>query len=242
MISQKKPDNYPLTELSPQAAIKEAHMRKCKGIAWTYNEPTIWYEYTYDTAQLAKQQGLYTVYVTNGYINKEPLIKISEYLDAMNIDVKAFNETFYKKTCKAQLDPIKKTCELAKSLGIHIELTYLVIPQKNDTNTQIQEFCRWIVEKLGKEIPVHFSRFHPDYHMTDINATPINTLIKIKTIAETEGLHYIYLGNIQHSNYENTYCPNCGAVLITRHGFHSQISGIDTNKCQKCKSTIPIIQ
>ena len=218
-------------------------MRKCKGIAWTYNEPTIWHEYTYDTAKIAKKQGLYTVYVTNGYINEKPLKELSKFIDAMNIDVKAFNESFYKKSCKARLEPIKQTCELAISYGIHIELTYLVIPHSNDNENQIQSFCKWIADKLGVNTPVHFSRFHPDYQMTDIGPTPIDTLLKTKTIAENEGLNYVYLGNIMHGAYENTVCPTCGNDLITRHGFQTEIISLDDHsKCQKCLSSIPIIQ
>ncbi len=240
-ISQKKPGEYPLTELSPQAAIKEAQMRQCQGIAWTYNEPTIWYEYTLDTAHLAKKHSLYTVYVTNGYINEEPLRQLSQYLDAMNIDVKAYDDKFYSKICKAHLEPVKKTCKLAQSLGIHIELTYLVIPEKNDTDKEIQSFSNWIADTLGKDIPVHFSRFHPDYQLTNINITPIETLLRIKKIAEKAGLQYIYLGNILYKDAENTRCPNCGIDIIQRQGFSSQIVGLDDNKCRKCHTPIPLV-
>ena len=241
-ISQSTPEQYPLTELSPKAAAKEAKMRNCAGIAFTYNEPTIWHEYTYDTAKQAKKQGLYTVYVTNGYINAEPLIQISDYLDAMNIDIKAFNEIFYKKTCKARLEPIKKTCELAHSLGIHIELTYLVIPNSNDDDQQIIYFLDWVKSKLDKNIPIHFTRFHPDYQMTNISSTPISTLKNIKKIAEKKGFNYVYLGNILHGTYENTYCPTCGTELITRNGFNTNIIALDKQrKCPKCSTRIPII-
>ena len=241
-ISQKKPNQYPLTNLSPSAAIKEAKLRRCKGIAWTYNEPIIWHEYAYDTAQLAKKQGLYTVYVTNGYIQEEPLKEISEYLDAMNIDIKSFDESFYKKICLAKLEPVKQTCKLALTLGIHIELTYLVIPRKNDNEKQIRSFCHWVVNTLGAEIPVHFSRFHPDYQMFDSEITPIETLLSINAIAQKEGLKYIYLGNIMHGNYENTYCPHCGSNIIKRNGFQSEIIGLDDHgKCQNCSNKLSII-
>ena len=231
-----------LSEEGIHAAVKEAKLRCCKGIAWTYNEPIIWHEYAYDTAQLAKKQGLYTVYVTNGYIKEEPLKELSKYLDAMNIDIKSFDESFYKKTCNAKLEPVKQTCELAVSLGIHIELTYLVIPGKNDDENQIRSFCHWMVNRLGKEIPIHFSRFHPDYQMIDIKITPIETLLSINTIAQKEGLKYVYLGNIMHGNYENTHCPHCGSDIIIRHGFQAETIGLDEHgKCQHCSTILPII-
>ena len=159
-------ENYsPLRDLSPEETVEIAKQNNCSGIAYTYNEPTIWHEFTYDSARLAKKAGLYTCYVTNGFITSEPLKELSDVLDAMNIDVKAFTDDFYKKVCKARLEPVLETCELAKKLGIHIELTYLVIPGYNDSIDEIKDFCNWILKKLNKKTPVHFSRFHP-YHNT----------------------------------------------------------------------------
>ncbi|MFO7677962.1 MAG: AmmeMemoRadiSam system radical SAM enzyme [Thermoplasmatota archaeon] len=240
-ISTASPDTNVLTELSPKKAVELAKNHGCRGIAWTYNEPTIWYEYTFDSAQYAKKAGLYTVYVSNGYINREPLEKISPYLDAINIDVKAFSEDFYKKVCKARLAPVLQTCEHAKNLGIHLELTYLVIPGKNDSLKEITMFCRWVVDTLGPDIPIYFSRFHPNYKMNDVPETSIDSLVSIFEHAKKQGINFVYIGNILDEKYENTICPSCNNVLIKRQVFSSEIVGLLDEKCMKCGAKIPII-
>jgi pyruvate formate lyase activating enzyme len=240
-ISMAGPQDMSLQEIPPEAVVDIAKDHGCRGVAWTYNEPTIWHEYTLECAKLVKKAGMYTVYVTNGFIEAEPLKDIAPYLDAMNIDVKAFTEAFYKKTCKARLEPVLATCELAKQLGIHLELTYLVIPGLNDDPGEIKKFCEWTAEKLGTTTPVHFSRFHPDYHLNTIPPTPTSTLLAIHTIAKTAGLQYVYLGNIPHSDYDNTLCPSCKNLLIERHGFSADIIGLQKGKCNKCGAAIPIL-
>ena len=240
-ISTANPESNYLQEYPPEEAIKMAKRYNCKGIAWTYNEPTIWYEYTLDSAILAKKSGLYTVYVTNGYINEEPLKEIAPYLDAMNIDIKAFNDGFYKELCNGKLEPVLNTCKLAKDLGIHLEVTYLVIPTYNDSTNEVKKFCNWVVENLGKNTPIHFSRFHPDYKMTNIPATPLKTLLKIYDIAKDCGILYPYVGNVPHGNYENTVCPHCGNVCIERYGFSTSLTGINKGECTRCGKEIPLI-
>ncbi len=240
-ISTATPDHFYIREVMPDEAVLLAKQNSCRGIAWTYNEPTIWHEYSYDSMVLTKKHGLYTVYVTNGYINEEPLKELSKYLDAMNIDVKAFTEDFYKKICKAKLEPVLQTCELAKKLGIHIELTYLVIPGYNDATDEIKKFCSWIVDKLGADTPVHFSRFHPDNKLINVPMTPMKTLQKIFDVAKESGILYPYLGNVPHGDYENTYCPSCGNLCIERHGYSIDIGGFKDGKCSKCKGSISII-
>jgi len=184
---------------------------------------------------------LYTCYVTNGYITEEPLKELSSCLDAMNIDVKAFTEDFYRKICKARLEPVLKTCELAKDLGIHIELTYLVIPGYNDSLNEVKAFCKWVVEKLDKNTPVHFSRFHPDYNMINIPTTPMNTLKRIYHTAKEVGVLYPYLGNVIHGDYENTSCPRCGNICIKRVGYSINLEGLKNGKCTKCGYVLPIV-
>jgi pyruvate formate lyase activating enzyme len=239
-ISMARPEELSLQEIPPEKVSEIAYDRGCRGVAWTYNEPTIWFEYTLDAAKLVKKADLYTVYVTNGYIEKEPLEEIASYLDAMNIDVKAFHDEFYKTVCRARLAPVLQTCEHAKKLGIHIELTYLVIPGFNDATQEIIDFCQWIREKIGSDTPVHFSRFHPDYKMKATQATPINTLLTCHSIAKDAGLEFVYLGNIVHGNYDNTYCPSCKNLLIERYGFSAQIKGLVKEKCNKCGVIIPL--
>lgn len=240
-ISAAHPEKMLLNEILPEKAVELAKQHGCKGIAWTYNEPIIWHEYTLDSAKLVKKAGLYTVYVTNGYINEKPLKELAPYLDAMNIDVKAFHEDFYKKICKASLEPVINTCETAKSLGIHIELTYLVIPGSNDSLDEIQRFCQWVVKKLGGDTPVHFSRFHPDYKMNDVPATPFDTLFRAYNIAKDEGILYPYLGNVPHGDYENTNCPKCNSIIVKRYGFSAEITDLEKGKCKHCGTEIPLL-
>jgi pyruvate formate lyase activating enzyme len=227
--------------MSPEESIILAKEHGCRGISWTYNEPTIWYEYTYDSAKLAKKSDLYTVYVTNGFIAEEPLKEISPYLDAMNIDVKSFSDQFYKSVCKARLPSILNTCTLAKDLNIHIELTYLVIPGLNDTLDEIKQFCKWILDSLGETTVVHFSRFHPDYKMTSRPMTPIETLRQIYDTAKEMGLNYVYLGNLPHGLYDNTFCPSCGNTCVERHGYTVNVEGIKNVACSTCEKKLPIV-
>ncbi|MBU0496912.1 MAG: AmmeMemoRadiSam system radical SAM enzyme [Candidatus Thermoplasmatota archaeon] len=240
-ISQSTPEQLHLSKLPPNKAVEIAHVRRCNGIAWTYNEPTIWHEYAMDTARIAHQKNLYTVYVTNGYINSEPLHELSSVLDAMNIDIKAFSDQFYKKVCKGQLAPVKQTCELAVDLGIHVEITYLVIPGLNDSSDEIHAFSQWIVNSLGPLIPVHFTRFHPDFEMMNESVTPIKTLERIYNEAKKEGVSYVYLGNLAHSKYEQTYCHVCGKSIIVREGFSTIIDGLNNGgNCRFCGTHLPI--
>jgi len=241
-ISTAGPKDGSINEISPEKAVDLAKNHGCKGIAWTYNEPTIWYEYTLDSAKLAKKADLYTVYVTNGYINEEPLRKISPFLDAMNVDVKAFTESFYKKICKARLAPVLRTCEVAKNLGIHLEVTYLVIPEMNDSLDEIKKFCDWVVDFLGVETPVYFSRFHPYFKMKNTPATPLETLLSVYEIAKDAGILYPYLGNVSNENYENTICPSCKNILIDRHGYTIKTSGLLNGRCRQCNKIIPIVK
>lgn len=238
-ISMGRPEEISLQEIPAETVSQIAVDHRCRGVAWTYNEPTIWHEYTMEAARCVKQAGLYTVYVTNGYIEEEPLKEIAPYLDALNIDVKAFHEEFYKKICKARLAPVLQTCERAKQLGIHVELTYLVIPGMNDDVFEIKKFCQWIVENLGVDTPLHFSRFHPDYKMTNIQATPLDILLRCHAIAKEENLQFVYLGNIAHGDYDNTYCPRCKNLLVERRGFSARITGLSQGKCSVCNSTMP---
>lgn len=241
-ISQAKIESMRFQKVKVEDVVKIAKRYKCDGVAWTYNEPTIWYEFTYDASIEAKKEGLYTCYVTNGFIEPEPLEKISPYLDAMNIDVKSFSNDFYKKTCKAKLQPVLDTCTLAKKLGIYVELTNLIIPGNNDSEAEIKKFCKWVVDSLDENTPIHFSRFHPDYKMTDSIATPISTLTRAYEIAKEEGIRYVYLGNVPHGDYENTYCSECGELLIERIGFSTRNHFVKDGKCPKCNLAIPLRQ
>ncbi len=234
--------NFPYTkEITPEKVVELTRDYNCQGVSYTYNEPTIWHEFSFDSAKLAKKAGFYTCYVTNGYISEDPLRELSAYLDAMNIDVKAFNDDFYRKICKSHLEPVLNTCELAKELDIHIELTYLVIPGYNDSLDEVREFCKWVVEKLDDITPVHFSRFHPDHNMINVERTPMETLLKIYETAKKVGILFPFLGNVYPGEYENTFCPKCGSICIERKGYTINLDGFINGKCRKCGKDLPII-
>ena len=237
-ISAASLDYSNIREIEPEQVVQLTKQNNCQGIAWTYNEPSIWYEYTFDASKLAKENDLYTVYVSNGYIAEEPLREISPFLDAINVDVKAFTDDFYKKICKARLEPVLQTCEIVKELKIHLEVTYLIIPTLNDSEDEITNFCEWVVDKLGKHVPVHFSRFRPDYKMRDIQMTPMNTMLKAYDTAKKAGILFPYIGNVPSGEYEHTICPSCGNVCIERSGYSINLDGLSNGKCVKCNTLI----
>jgi len=239
-ISQANPDDYPLMEIMPEEAVRKAEACST-GIAFTYNEPTIWMEYTLDTARLAKKHHLHTIFVTNGYINEEPLDAMARHLDAANIDVKSMDDRFYREVCGARVEPVLEACKRYKKKGVHIELTYLVIPSKNDSADDITAFCRWARDELGEHQIIHFTAFYPHYQMNHLPPTSLKKLMEAYAIAKKEGLHYVYLGNVPHGDYENTYCHHCGHLLIKRHGFSAEIAGMRGHTCAKCGTEIPVV-
>lgn len=239
-ISQVMPEEYYLDEILPEEAIERAK-KCCEGIAWTYNEPTIWIEYALDSAKIAKKNGLYTVFVTNGYINEDAVHEVAKHIDAANIDVKAFTKDFYKKICKAKIEPVLDACKSYKNKGVHVEITYLIIPTKNDDKEEIKKFCKWVLEELGNEQVIHFTAFYPHYKMNYLPPTPLKKLLEAYEIAKKEELEYIYLGNVPHGEYENTYCPDCKNLLIERYGFSSRIIGLRNGKCNVCGKKINVI-
>lgn len=238
-ISQADPEETYSENLSPKELVEMALEKDCQGISYTYTEPTTFYEYAYDTAKLAKEQGLYNTFVSNGMINTEPLKKISKYLDAMNMDLKAFTEDFYKEICHGiGLEPIKQTAKNCKEFGIHLEITNLIIPTYNDTEEKIKELVSF-VKSISPETPLHFSRFFPHYKMRDIEPTPIEVLEKAKKIAEQAGIEYVYIGNVQGD--ESTYCPKCNELLISRVGYSVGKISLKGKKCPKCGKDINIV-
>ena len=221
-----------LRELTPEDVLNMLKERDADGVAWTYNEPSIWHEFAYDANKLVKEEGYYATYVTNGYLSFEAIDEISRYLDAANVDVKAFNEEFYRKICKAKLEKVLKAVEYLYKKGVFIEITYLVIPELNDKREEIKSFAEWVAG-IDTRIPVHFSRFHPDFQMLDKNPTPIKTLEMAVEVAR-EYLDYVYIGNVWGHKYEDTFCPNCGYLLIDRHGFYIVKNNLKGNRCPNC--------
>jgi len=229
-------------EITPKEAVHRALATGSSTITWTYNEPTIWYEYTYDCARLAKEAGLATAYITNGYITAEALEHIAPYLDAFRVDIKAFTEEFYKKVASAKLVPVLGSAKLARELGMHIEVVNLVIPDHNDSSEEIRNMVRWIYGNLGADTPLHFTRFHPQYRMSDVSPTPVRKLEEAHRIATEEGMKFVYVGNMLGHGREKTYCPQCGALLIKRNAFSLQGYNITPKgACPMCGEFIPIV-
>ncbi|WP_461866962.1 AmmeMemoRadiSam system radical SAM enzyme [Thermococcus sp.] len=232
-----------LQKATPESIVAIAKRYGCESIAYTYNEPTIWYEFVLDTAKLAREKGINNILVTNGYINEEPFRKLAPYIDAMNIDIKAFDDKFYMKIAGVPGgEPSRKIAEIAKKeFGIHVELTYLIIPTLNDRDEEFRTFARWVVGELGDDTPVHFSRFFPHYKLVSLPPTPMETVERAYRIAKEEGLKFVYIGNAPGHYGENTYCPRCGKPLIVRWGFEIEEYHIKDGRCEYCGEPIPVV-
>jgi len=225
-------------DVTPEEIVLAAKLSNCQSIAYTYTEPTIFFEYALDTAKLAHKQGIRNVFVTNGYITPEALHAISPYLDAANIDLKSFSDSFYKKTCGARLQPVLDSIKLHKKLGIWIELTTLIIPTLNDQETELQQIAKFIKEEVGKDVPWHITQFHPTYKLMDQPRTPVTTLRRARQIGLDAGLRYVYEGNVPGENGENTYCPKCKKMLIHRLGYQIRENKIKNSTCPYCGAQI----
>jgi len=238
VISQASIEKFPEhLDLPPEKVVEEAIENNCEVIAYTYTEPTIFYEYVLDTARIAKKKGLKNIIVTNGYINEEPLKELYKYIDAVNVDLKGFTEEFYQDICGAKLEPVLDTLQRLQNIKISLEITNLIIPTKNDSIKQIREMCKWIVKNLGCDHPLHFSRFFPMYKLKNLEPTPKRILVEAKKTAEEEGIKYVYIGNMREEGEENTYCPKCKTLLVKRYGFSISEMNIKSDKCA-CKAKI----
>lgn len=227
----------PTQSMTPQAAVELARQSQSLGIAYTYNEPFIWFEYVLDTARLAKAVGLKNVLVTNGEVNREPLLELLPYIDAMNIDLKSINESFYRKYCRGKLSPVLDTIKTAHG-QCHIEITNLIIPGLNDSQEEIGQLVDWVAS-LSVDIPLHFSRYFPQHKFTE-PPTPTDTLFWARKLA-TDKLKYVYIGNLVDGDYSNTLCPGCGKVVITRQGYRILNNLIETGRCSRCNEPIPVV-
>ena len=224
-------------EVSPEQLVANAKRYGSRSIAYTYTEPTIFFEYAYDTAKLAHEAGIANIYVTNGYMTAEMLEVFHPYLDAANVDLKGDDE-FYRKLCGARLQPVLDSLKKMKELGIWVEVTTLIIPTYNDDEEGLRRIAEFIVQELGPETPWHVSRFYPHYKMMDVPPTPIATLDRAREIGLEAGLHYVYQGNVPGSEGENTFCPGCGKVVIGRFGYRIMEYHIENGKCAYCGTQI----
>jgi pyruvate formate lyase activating enzyme len=223
--------------VAAESIVDQTRKTGCASISYTYTEPTIFMEYALDTARLAHGAGLKNIFVSNGYMTEESLEAIAPWLDAANVDLKAFSDQFYSKQCGAHLDPVLKTLARMKELGIWLEVTTLLIPGLNDDTAELTEMVKFLAS-LGPETPWHISRFHPAYRLLDRPVTPIRTLQNARDIGLKGGLHYVYLGNVPGDAGENTYCHQCRALLIERYGFTIQSRGLERGNCTTCGAVI----
>lgn len=238
-ISQSGVDDHPYLRSNSPEDVVELALSKSEniGIAFTYNEPTVWYEYVLDIAKIAKQENLKTVAVTNGFINSSPLEKLLPFIDAFSVDLKAFSEQFYKQHTASKLAPVLETIKLLKKYNKHIELTNLIITSTNDNEKEFKEMVNWIVTETGEDTVLHISRYFPMFKMTK-EATSVEKLKQLYDIAK-DGLNYVYLGNVRSGEGQDTLCKNCHHLVIKRSGYLTQIVGLDnTGNCSKCKQPV----
>jgi len=227
---------YGTREVLPRQLVEMAERYECQGIAWTYNEPSIWFEYTLDGASLAKEKGLYTVYVTNGYLTPEALDTIGPFLDAWRVDIKGFTDSFYRRLAKiTHWRGILEVAERAKSRwNMHVEVITNIIPTLNDDDAQLQAIARWIRDSLGELTPWHVTRFHPDYQMAELPSTPLATLEHAYDIGRAAGLKFVYLGNVPGHDAENTVCYSCGKLVVARSGYQTRVVALEGSRCGYC--------
>lgn len=222
-------------ELLPEEIVVNAKKTGCKSIAYTYTEPTIFFEYAYDTAKLAQKEGIKNIFVTNGYTSAEAIKEIAPFLDAANVDLKSFREDFYHKICGAKLQPVLDNIKLYKEMGVWIEVTTLLIPGYSDDENQLKNIAKFIRD-VGVEIPWHITAFYPTFKLVDASPTSVESLRRARDIGIKAGLRYVYEGNIPGEGRENTYCYECGTLLIKRYGYQIMENNLIDGKCPKCKT------
>lgn len=238
-ISQFRPEDVPSVYTSSEDIVAQAMGRGCSSIAHTYGEPVVFYEYMYDIASVGKQRGIPSVMISNGYILPDPMKKLFKVLGAVKIDLKGFTEKFYKDICGGSLRPVLDTLELLASSGVWYEIVVLIIPTLNDSRKEVGEMCKWIHDRLGPNVPVHFSRFSPTYMLKNLPPTPTRTLERCYNTARDAALNYVYLGNVPGHRAESTYCHKCGNKVITRIGYTIRDTALKQGKCTSCSTTIP---
>jgi pyruvate formate lyase activating enzyme len=239
-LSQSLPEQLAAEFMPPERVVELARHCCCPSIAFTYNEPTVFAEFVMDTTETARAAGVRSVVVSNGYIQHDAMKEAYSKVDAVKIDLKAFTEPFYAKVVGGGLKAVLKTLTTLRTMGKWTEIVYLVIPTLNDSDEELRNLSAWIKANLGPDVPLHFTRYHPEYLLRNIAPTPVATLERAKAIADAEGLHYVYIGNVAGQSAQDTYCPRCGNLLVARHGFTVTRMLINrTNACPFCANAIP---
>ncbi|MFC1983338.1 AmmeMemoRadiSam system radical SAM enzyme [Chloroflexota bacterium] len=238
-MTQVSPEEVHAYDMSPETVVAHARAAKVRSISYAFGEPVVFYEYMAAVATLAKEAGLLNLMHTAGYIQQEPLKELSGKLDAANIDLKSFDPTFYREVVGGELEPILGTLKLLRDVGVHIEITNIVIPTLNDDMEKIGEMCKWIVSELGTNVPIHFARFYPLYKLSNLPQTPVSTLDKARDTALDVGLKFVYVARVSGHKGENTFCPACGEAVIKRVGFVINEMHLENGKCKHCGADIP---
>jgi pyruvate formate lyase activating enzyme len=237
-ISQRRPEEVDYLYLEPEGLIVQLKKSGRPILAYTYNEPTVFYEYMLESAQLARKEGIKNVMHSDGYINEAPLRQLAKFLDAANIDLKGFTKEYYYEMSEGSLEPVLKSLKILRESGVHLEITTLIVPGYNDAEDDLRKMCLWINDNLGPQTPLHFSRFLPMYKLLDLSPTPVEVLEKAREIAKSCGLKYVYIGNVSGNPAENTICPKCKNVLIRRAGYIILENNIEDGKCRFCGEKI----
>lgn len=238
-ISQTSPTKTRNYQATPEQLVTQAIRENCRSISYTYSEPITFFEYMYDTAQVAKTKGIKNVMVSNGYINQDPLLDLCKVIDAANIDLKVFDQDMYLKLTAGNLNPVLETLKTLKDRGVWLEITNLIIPNWTDNFDYISKMCDWLAKEGLSDYPLHFSRFHPQHKLTRLPVTPLQTLTRAKEIAVKAGLRYVYIGNVPGIGGEDTYCHSCKVLLVKRNGFNIEQNLIVNGRCPKCQTAIP---
>ncbi len=237
-ISQAWPEDLRSVYTPPGLIVRSAHARQAPVIAFTYNEPTVFAEYLIDIAREAKKRGLHPVIVCCGFMNREPLREMCQYLDAVKIDLKGFSASFYRQVCGAELKPVLTTIKEVARRKVHLEIVNLVVPTLNDSEKMLGELVDWILGEVGPDVPVHFTRFHPDYQLLNLPPTPVATLERARDTAMSRGMNYAYIGNVPNHPGNHTYCPDCKKVVIKRAGFFLAELNVRDGRCAFCRRKI----
>jgi pyruvate formate lyase activating enzyme len=238
-ISQARPEQISAANIPPRKVAELALQYKCPTIAYTYSEPVVFSEFLMDAADAGHEAGIRSIVVSNGYIREEALRAAYGKMDAVKIDLKSFSESYYAKVVTGELKPVLDTIVTLRKMGKWTEIVYLVVPTLNDSDTEFRGLAQWAKQNLGSDVPIHFTQFHPDYLLKNLPITPITTLERARDIARAEGLHYVYIGNVPGHPAENTYCPQCGRMLVQRVGFEIRQMLIRKGACPYCKQPIP---
>jgi len=232
------PEEVYAYDLPPDALVQHALEVGAASLSFAFGEPVAFFEYMLDAAALARAAGLRVLVHTSGYIEEAPLLALASVVDAVNVDLKGFDEAFYRDLCSAELGPVLRTLEVLHQAGVHLEITNLVIPTLNDDDAQIRAMCEWIVGALGRDVPLHFSRFYPLYKLANLPPTPVSTLDRARAIALDAGVRYVYVARVTGHEGEDTFCPHCGEVAIARMGFMVEHVAIDEGRCRGCGGRI----